>query len=199
MANCKVCGNPIETDGGKFCPSCGADIGESAAESPSVPAVIPASMPAPPASIPCPNCGFVNSTVEGKFCQQCGGKLIREEGVILDPVAGQVVAATPYVPPSAPAPLQRRQVLGRKLKVIPIAKLITNLEKNSGMISLHDDGVRFNGKNTLVQCHVEEIAKVAQGNKSDIMGIKMKDGTEYVFKLMGAKKWVKILNEMLPQ
>ncbi len=89
--------------------------------------------------------------------------------------------------------------MGKTRKVIPIAKMFRNAEKFSGSITLREDGVVFNGRDTYLQCHVDDISKVAEGKKSDIMGIKMKDGVEYAFKLMGAKKWVKILNEMLPR
>ncbi len=191
--NCKACGNLIETEGGKFCPSCGTELSGMGAEQP----VSPPSQPASPTSVTCPNCGHENTITGGLFCQQCGNKLAQGENVILDPVPGQVVAATPYVPPSPPPTPQRKSVRGKTLKVIPIAKMFRNAEKFGGTIQLKEDGVIFSGRDTYLQCHVDDIAKVAEGNKSDILGIKMKDGVEYVFKLMGAKKWVKILNDML--
>ncbi len=102
--NCKACGNPIDADNAKFCPSCGADVTGMGAET----------QPAPPAaaSVPCPNCGHINATTEGQFCQQCGAKLMPGEAAILDPVPGQTVAATPYVPPNPTAPVQRKSVAG---------------------------------------------------------------------------------------
>ncbi len=184
---CKTCGNLIETGGGKFCPSCGADLEEGQD--------VPTS--APPAGVPCPKCGFVNVSPSSRFCTQCGGSLVKGEAVVMDPVPGQVVASTPYVPPSSPSP-QTKTIMGRTLKHIPFSKMITSLQDIGGSITLHQDGVVFSGKgNNTVQCHIQDIAKVVEGKKSDILGIKMKSGEEYVFKLMGAKKWVKMLNEML--
>ncbi len=78
--------------------------------------------------------------------------------------------------------------------------MITNLEEISGNITLRRDGVVFSGKgDNQLQLHVQDMAKVVEGKKADYLGIKMKSGEEYVFKLMGAKKWVKIINEILPR
>ncbi|MEX2684367.1 MAG: zinc ribbon domain-containing protein [Candidatus Sigynarchaeota archaeon] len=183
-SKCASCGFTSDDQDARFCPNCGGALETVAAP--------PQSQPAP-ATGACPNCGSTVNAPGSRFCQSCGTPL----------GGGQAApAVTPAVTPAAVSPAIShgdsgpKRVTGMKIKMMPIARHYFNGMEESGLIELHSDGIIFYGKHMAIMAslHVSDIARADPGAKSNLLDVRMKDGSVHSFKFMNARDWAGIIN-----
>nr|MDO8087039.1 zinc ribbon domain-containing protein [Candidatus Sigynarchaeum springense] len=181
-SKCISCGFSSDDQDARFCPNCGGTL-EAEAAAPQ----------AAPANIACPNCGSDANGPGSRFCQSCGAAL----------GGGQAAPAVmPVVTPAAVSPAishgdsGSKRVTGIKIKMMPIAKMIENGMEQSGLIELHSDGIIFYGKHMAIiaSLHVSDIARADPGPRSNLLDVRMKDGSLKSFKFMNARDWAGIIN-----
>ncbi len=169
---CKSCGYTTNEEKAKYCQTCGSPL-------------------EPVGGDKCPKCN-VDLATGAKFCSICG-------------TPSGAAAGTPTAAPTPARPqvqaiitTRQREVTGPILKLMPIAHYLDKSVKVVGMIKLHRDGLRFSALNgELINCHIDEVARVSQGFKTDIMDVQMKDGKVFSFQVAGGKKWLQAFNDIL--
>ncbi len=169
---CKSCGYTTKEENAKFCQTCGSALEMVRGEN-------------------CPKCN-TPITPEAQFCSKCGAAL----GASAVPPA----ATTPQVHPQQQTNVMGapRDVTGPILKLMPLASFIDRGIKVTGAIQLRRDGLRFAALNgEKINCPLEEVAAVFQGQKTDNMEVQMKNGKIYSFHVMGGRKWIEAFNAIL--
>ncbi|MBN2151838.1 MAG: zinc ribbon domain-containing protein [Candidatus Lokiarchaeota archaeon] len=181
VSKCNSCGFTSDDMDARFCPNCGGTLEAVVAQQPA------------PASNACPKCGSTANAPGARFCQQCGSSLGGVQPVATVQPVVTPAAVTPAVAYSASG---AKTVTGMKIKMMPIAKMIEGGLEQSGLIELHSDGIIFYGKHMsiLASLHVSDIARADPGMKSNLLDVKMKDGSVKTFKFMNARDWAGLVN-----
>src|SRR5271157_2694587 len=178
------CGYSTDEPNAKYCQLCGEPLVK-----------VPDVSTEAGASVACPNCGFTENLPASKFCSQCGAARAT--------TGGRPGESSKPAPADSPGQTKRktepREVTGPILKLHPIAHQIDGNFKIFGAIQLRRDGVRFAAINAeRINCPLEDISAVV-GVKSNFLEIHMKSGQVLTFKFSSARKWVELINEMLPK